>query len=313
MNIQRIISIGSLIAAGTFAALWQQEKNLNLESSGMDTLVPYRSVAHTLMNDRSKYEADIARINESRVQTTDLLRQVNVALAETQERITYLEFGGFGRRVLAEERAREISGVHSRTNRIAKVISPEGGIYIENASFSSRKGGRIYFRTAKGPKGFHMDELHPVVLRGLGLDPQKLREEDEAWNNARARQRAQTMEAIRRGTIETQQILAQMKANKDRQAIADRQAAQAREEMQARERRMDMEFQERQRQALANEEIQRQRAAADYQRSISDQLLLQRQLQQQQYPINNPQPTPIRITPPVRIPQSTPSLATASQ
>ncbi|MFT4692802.1 MAG: hypothetical protein ACI9OD_005042 [Limisphaerales bacterium] len=293
MNFERIISIGSLLAAATFVGLWQHEKALVTPPATDNSS---RAIAATAAAERTRYADELTDMNERLVKTTDVLRRISAALQESRVRVLDLEFGGLGQQILAEDKARELSGIHSRTNVIAKVIAPDGRVHVENGSFSSKSGGRLFFKTTAGPKGFHIDELHPVILRGLGFEPNKLRADDTLLGEKKAVLRKLNAEAVARAVIDGTIRLQEKEAAERQNEIALARLAVEREQQNQQNQIMQQQVDEQRRRAIANEQLQAARIDAERVRAASEYLLLQQHIRnrQQQQPVviqTNPRQT----------------------
>lgn len=298
MNIERIITIGSLCAAATFAGLWQHQQSqvVPVESGRVGARMLTTAQAEIRLK-----EAEVERLKTHLETTASVLNRASAALKDARARVDYLEFGGQGGNILAEEAARELAGIHSRTNVIAKVISPSGEVLAEAAVFSSNSGGRLYFKTADGRRGYDAAELHPVVLRGLGFTPESLQQEGVMMAEQKAAARKAVAEALAMAEIEKAQWLKDKSKQEREERERAARVALEQQQLAQQERIMQQQLDEERRRNRVNEQLEAARIQAQQARAAAEILLLQQQSRQSTVTFQPTRPiAPVQPIPPVQ-------------
>jgi len=256
MKTQRIISIGSTLAAVTFLTLWINERNHRFVP---DTeKAPIRELLRHVKQSEHEHAVQRADLEEKLHQTAAMLNEVGIDLQDKEKQIKDLRFGQQAQDYISDVEAMLLAGITGPTNTFARVISPSGEVHFEQAEFSTESGGRLYFKTPKHRKGLDVVEIHPVIIRALKRDPLKLVKALQTARHQRSLKRLETLDRIERGREETQRIMRE-------QALAKQAAEEerAKQQIYLQERQMQHDLAQQQllesaRRNRANEQLRQQ-------------------------------------------------------
>ncbi len=265
MKTSPIIQWGAAAAAFAFLFLWLNERQLG-KSVSTDTGGAYKKTIAGLMNQDSEKGRRVEDLNRQLLQSDSELVETKVVLRNAQARLAQLELAGQNR--LPVDEARRLAGIQGRTNRFARLISPEGVVYGEQLELSSTLGKWLIFKDQQGKRTkFDLEEIHPVVLTALGLDATAMKESHEKLMDRKTKDRTAVVQAVARAQVEAGQM-AREEAERQKEVAIE--VAKLREERARRDEEMRLaqaSLSEQRRQAMADEALRRQEIDASVFRS----------------------------------------------
>ncbi|MGB0579961.1 MAG: hypothetical protein ACPGVU_09695 [Limisphaerales bacterium] len=256
MKTQRIISIGSTLAAVTFLTLWINERNHRYEPSSEKA--PIRELLRHVQQVEHHHAVQRADLEEKLHQTAAMLNEVGIDLQEKQKQIKDLRFGQQAREFISDVEAMLLAGIAGPTNSFARVISPSGEVHFEKAMFSSESGGRLFFKTPRFRKGLDVTQIHPVIIRALKRDPLKLVKALQNARQQRSVKRLETLDAVEKGREETMRIMREKIASQKAEEAVRAQQQLEREELQMQQNLAQQQLMESARRNRANEQLRQQ-------------------------------------------------------
>lgn len=220
MNPQRLTLIGMCLASCTFLALWLHERSLPAPTHAAETKAG-RSLLSLISDLEKQHAAELSALNQKLNQTSALLNETLFALKSANARIADLEFTAGGAGIVPRGPALQLAGINGATNTIPTLISPAGDVLAKAAEYSSRVGGRLFFKTSDGRKGFHVGEIHPVIVQALGFQVDELLADDQEFQQQRQARRIAINEAVARGSAETARMMREQ-AERERKLESER-------------------------------------------------------------------------------------------